>query len=90
MEEDEEFIKKLMTLLGSGKELKLKSNNGQTIRVTLDGSSYNETESSIDKPETDIDSPIPKKTPKTTDIYTSDIFKLKDKESEQLFSESLE
>lgn len=33
-----------MNLLGSGKELKLKSNAGQTIRVTLDGSSHNETE----------------------------------------------
>lgn len=78
MEEDEEFIKKLMTLLGSGKELKLKSNNGQTIRVTLDGSSYNETESSIDKPEPDIDSPIPKRTTKTTDIYISDIVQAKE------------
>lgn len=90
MEEDEEFIKKLMTLLGSGKELKLKSNNGQTIRVTLDGSSYNETESSIlDPPEPDLDSPIPKKTPKTNDIYTCDIFQAKEAESEQMFSESL-
>jgi undecaprenyl pyrophosphate synthase len=43
MEEDEEFIKKLMTMLSGGRELKLKSNNGQTIRVTLDGSSNNET-----------------------------------------------
>ena len=57
MEEDEEFIKKLMCLLGSGKELKLKSNSGQTIRVTLDGSSYNETEASIDKKYPSIDSP---------------------------------
>lgn len=51
MEEDEEFINKLMCLLGSGKELKLKSNSGQTIRVILDGSSNNETEASIDKKE---------------------------------------
>ena len=43
MEEDEEFIKKLMTMLGSGRELKLKSNGGQTIKVTLDGSSNYET-----------------------------------------------
>jgi hypothetical protein len=47
MEEDEEFIKKLMTMLGSGKELKLKSNNGQTIRVSLDGSDNYETDASI-------------------------------------------
>jgi hypothetical protein len=44
MEEDEEFIKKLMTMLGNGKEIKIKSSNGQTIKVSLDGSSYNETE----------------------------------------------
>ena len=49
MEEDEEFITKLMSMLGNGKELKLKSNNGQTIRVSLDGSSHNETQESIDK-----------------------------------------
>lgn len=57
MEEDEEFIKKLMHLMGSGKELKLKSNCGQTIRVTLDGSSNNETEASMEKKDPEIDSP---------------------------------
>jgi hypothetical protein len=41
MEEDEELIKKLMNLLGSGKEIKFKSPNGQTIKVSLDGNSYN-------------------------------------------------
>lgn len=53
MEEDEEFITKLMTMLGSGKELKLKSINGQTIKVSLDGSSNNETEESSEKPAID-------------------------------------
>ena len=41
MEEDEELIKKLMNLLGSGREIKFKSPNGQTIKVSLDGNSYN-------------------------------------------------
>ena len=41
MEEDEEIIKKLMNMLGSGRELKFKSPNGQTIRVSFEGNSYN-------------------------------------------------
>lgn len=48
MEEDEELIKKLMSMLGNGKELKFKSPNGQTIKVCLDGNSYSETEVSIE------------------------------------------
>lgn len=41
MEEDEEFIKKLMTLLGSDNELILKTLGGKKIKVSLDGSSNN-------------------------------------------------
>ena len=48
MEEDE-LIKKLMMMLESGKEIKLKAQNGQTIKVCFDGNSYNETESSNEK-----------------------------------------
>ena len=36
MEEDEELINKLMTMLGSGREIKIKSANGQTLKVCLD------------------------------------------------------
>lgn len=43
MEEDEEIIKKLMNMLGNGRELKFKSPNGQTIRVSFEGNSYNDT-----------------------------------------------
>lgn len=32
-EEDEEIIKKLMNMLGNGREIKFKSANGQIIRV---------------------------------------------------------
>lgn len=49
MEEDEEIIKKLMNMLGSGRELKFKSPNGQTIRVSFEGNSYNETEPGSDR-----------------------------------------
>lgn len=43
-EDDEEIIKKLMNMLGNGREIKFKSANGQTIRVAYEGSSFNETE----------------------------------------------
>jgi len=43
-----------MTLLGSGKELKLKSPNGQTIKVSLDGSSLNETDPGSENPSQEL------------------------------------
>lgn len=49
MEEDEEIIKKLMNMLGNGRELKFKSPNGQTIRVSFEGNSYNDTEPESEK-----------------------------------------
>jgi len=44
-----------MSMLGSGKEIKFKSPNGQTIKVSLDGSCYNETEPESDKAHTEQD-----------------------------------
>lgn len=36
-------------MLGAGKELKFKSANGQVIKVSFEGSAYNETESDSEK-----------------------------------------
>lgn len=36
-------------MMGGGKELKFKSANGQVIKVSFEGSGYNETESDSDK-----------------------------------------
>lgn len=49
MEEDEEIIKKLMNMLGTGRELKFKSPNGQTIRVSFEGSAFNDTQPESEK-----------------------------------------
>lgn len=38
-----------MSMLGAGKELKFKSANGQVIKVSFEGSAYNETESDSEK-----------------------------------------
>lgn len=38
-----------MNMLGAGKELKFKSANGQVIKVSFEGSAYNDTESDSDK-----------------------------------------
>lgn len=38
-----------MSMLGAGKELKFKSANGQVIKVSFEGSAYNDTESDSEK-----------------------------------------
>ena len=38
-----------MNMLGAGKELKFKSANGQVIKVSFEGSAYNDTESDSEK-----------------------------------------
>jgi len=43
------IIKKLMNMLGNGRELKFKSPNGQTIKVSFEGNSYNETDAGSDR-----------------------------------------
>ena len=38
-----------MSMLGAGKELKFKSANGQVIKVSFEGSAFNETEPDSEK-----------------------------------------